>query len=98
MSGSSTFRSAVERASRLNVWKTKPISRFRTRASRVSSIPETSCPRSQYSPALGVSRQPSRFISVDFPEPDGPTMATYSFASIVTDTSRRACTTSLPTT
>ena len=39
---------------------------------------ETSVPLSQYSPDVGVSRQPITFISVDLPEPDGPMMATYS--------------------
>ena len=29
-------------------------------------------------PLVGVSRQPIRFISVDFPEPEGPMIATYS--------------------
>ena len=37
-SGSSTFCSAVARGSRLNVWKTKPISLLRTRASWSSLI------------------------------------------------------------
>ena len=32
----------------------------------------------------------------DLPEPDGPMMATNSLASMVTDTSRRACTTCAP--
>ncbi len=53
----------------------------------------TLVPLSQYSPEVGVSRQPSRFISVDLPEPDGPMSATYSFLeiSIVTDWSALTC-------
>src|SRR5690242_21646121 len=47
-------------------------------ASSSSSSSLTSCPFSQYFPLVGVSRQPIRFISVDFPEPDGPMIATYS--------------------
>ena len=41
-SGSSTLCSAVARGSRLNVWKTNPISLLRTRASSSSAIVETS--------------------------------------------------------
>jgi hypothetical protein len=37
---------------------------------------------SQYSPAVGVSRQPIRFMNVDLPEPDGPMIATYSLRSM----------------
>src|SRR2546429_4203479 len=39
----------------------------------------TFCPLSQYSPLVGVSRQPIRFMSVDLPDPDGPMHATNSF-------------------
>jgi hypothetical protein len=90
--------SAVARASKLKVWKTKPISRFRTAASALSLSRETSWPLSQYSPAVGVSRQPIRFISVDFPDPDGPMIATYSFGWMSRDTPRRARTVSVPIT
>src|SRR5256886_14426015 len=71
MSGSSTLCSAVARGSRLNVWKTNPISLFRIRASSSSDKSLTFCPFSQYSPAVGVSRQPIRFMNVDLPDP-GP--------------------------
>ncbi len=37
-----------------------------------------------------------RFMSVDFPEPDGPMIATYSFRWISRSTSRRAWTVSAP--
>jgi hypothetical protein len=33
-------------------------------------------------PEVGESRQPNIFIKVDFPEPDGPINATYSFLKI----------------
>jgi hypothetical protein len=95
-SGSSTLCSAVARGSRLNVWNTKPISRLRTRASASSFMSDTSEPLSQYSPEVGVSRQPTRFISVDLPEPDGPMIATYSFRAIAMSTPRSARTISPP--
>jgi len=53
-----------------------PISRLRICASSSSTIFDTSRPFSTYDPVDGVSRQPIRFISVDFPEPDGPMTAT----------------------
>ena len=49
-------------------------------------------------PEVGVSRQPSRFMSVDLPEPDWPTMATHSPRAIEKETPSSACTTSDPTT
>jgi len=42
----------------------------------------TSVPLRMYCPFVGVSRQPRRFINVDFPDPEGPIMATYSFLDI----------------
>src|SRR5207249_8633101 len=60
------------RGSRLNVWNTNPISLLRIRASSSSLKSLTFWPLSQYSPLVGVSRQPIRFMSVDFPDPDGP--------------------------
>ena len=35
----------------------------------------TSIPSSRYRPEVGVSRQPSIFIKVDFPGPEGPIIA-----------------------
>jgi hypothetical protein len=48
-------------------------------------------------PEVAVSRQPSRFISVDLPEPDWPTMATHSPAWMSKETPSRARTVSPPT-
>src|SRR5207249_1143354 len=90
--GSSTFSSALVRGNRLNCWKTNPIFVFRILARSSAERPATSWPSSTYRPALGVSRQPSRFMKVDFPEPDGPMTATNSPRPIVTDTPRSACT------
>src|SRR6266446_3107980 len=65
-------------------------------ASSSSSRSLTRRPASQYFPELGESRQPIRFMSVDFPDPDGPMMATYSPLRISTSTPRNACTCSAP--
>src|SRR5215472_5401221 len=66
------------------------------RASSSSPISETFLPFSQYSPLVGVSRQPIRFISVDLPEPDGPMIAMYSPRGISNETPCSACTDSVP--
>src|SRR5216684_315092 len=96
MRGSSTLCSAVARGSRLKVWNTNPISLLRIRASASSSRSETFWALSQYSPDVGVSRQPIRFMRVDLPDPDGPMTATYSFFLICTLTPCSARTTSPP--
>src|SRR6266540_2011605 len=98
ISGSSTLCNASARGSRLNVWNTNPISLLRIRASSSSLKSLTFCPLSQYSPLVGVSRQPIRFMSVDLPDPDGPMHATNSFFLIWMSTPRSACTTSTPDT
>ena len=89
MSGRATLSRAEARGSRLKLWKTKPISLLRTSASWLSLMRLTSCPLRMYWPLLGVSRQPTMFISVDLPEPDGPMNATYSpfLIWMLTDTS-----------
>ena len=63
-----------------------------------SSSPCTSAPFSRYVPAVGVSRQPRRFMSVDLPEPDWPTMATNSPRSMAKETPSSARTVSPPST
>src|SRR5260370_37398209 len=65
-------------------------------ASSSSSRSLTRRPASQYFPELGESRQPIRFMSVDWPDPDGLMMATYSPLRISTSTPRNACTCSAP--
>ena len=84
------------RASRLNCWKTKPILRLRTAASwsLVQLLDRQAV--EEYWPAVGVSRQPSRFISVDLPEPDGPMIATNSPGSMLKLTPRSAWTSMSP--
>src|SRR5580658_10380803 len=96
MSGSSTLCKAVARGSKLKVWNTNPISLFRIYASSSSSRSLTRRPASQYFPALGESRHPMRFISVDFPDPEGPMIATYSPLRISRSIPLRACTCSEP--
>ncbi len=90
------FASAVVRGIRLKLWKMKPILRLRTRERSPSSSSRTSTPSSQYQPRLGTSRQPMMFISVDLPEPDAPMMATNSPRATVSETPRRACTSTSP--
>jgi len=45
---------------------------------------------------VGVSRQPSKFMSVDLPDPEGPMIATYSPRLMVSVTSRKAWIVSVP--
>ena len=73
-----TFSRAVVLASRLKFWKTKPIFLFLTSARPSLSSLEISLPSSQYSPPVGLSRQPRMFISVLLPEPETPVSATIS--------------------
>ncbi len=94
--GSATFSNAEYLGSKLNVWKTKPISLFLISANWLSESLATSGPFRQYLPADGVSRQPRIFINVDFPDPEGPIKATYSFFLMFRLTPLRAFTTSSP--
>ena len=96
MRGNSTLARVEERGSKLKVWKTKPISRLRMSASSSSDILETSLAVKRYLPVVGVSRQPSMFIMVDLPLPDGPMTARYSFRRTLSETPRKAWTTSSP--
>jgi len=51
---------------------------------------ETSTPSKKYRPRVGRSKHPRMFISVDFPDPDGPMIATNSPRSITSETPRNA--------
>ena len=82
--------------SRLNCWKTNPIRRLRTWASSSSDIVLTSSPARRKVPDVGTSRQPRMCMRVDFPDPEGPMIATYSPVSISKDTPRRASTSREP--
>ena len=69
---------------------------FRIWASWLSVISLTSWPSRRYSPSVGTSRAPMMFISVDFPLPDFPTMATNSPFSMVREIPSLARTSSSP--
>src|SRR5437762_13288939 len=74
----------------------KPIFSARTRSSSWEEMPATFCPSSQTSPALGRSRQPIRFTSVDLPDPDGPMIDNHSPGTTRRAISARARITPLP--
>ena len=73
-----TFSTADRCGSRWNDWKTKPIRRARTAARSRSLARPRSMPSMRSRPSVGRSRRPSRFSSVDLPDPDGPMIATCS--------------------
>ncbi len=56
-----------------------------------------SSPSNWYEPEVGRSRQPRMLSRVDFPEPDGPMIETYSPAAMSRSKSRSACTGRPPT-
>ena len=56
----------------------------------------TSFPLNSYFPDVGVSRQPSMFMRVDLPDPEGPMIARYSLRRISSVTPRRAWIVSSP--
>ncbi len=63
---------------RWKAWNTNPMASRLSRASARSDIRVMSCPSSQISPAVGRSSPPSRYSSVDLPQPLGPIIATVS--------------------
>ena len=64
------------RASRWKLWKTKPIISLRSGPARRRRAPRRRGRRAAAGPMVGRSSPPSRCISVDLPEPDGPMIAT----------------------
>ena len=88
----STFSSAVSVGTRLKNWNTKP-TRSRRYAVRclAFSVPMSS-PAIRIRPAVGSSIPPTRFSSVVFPEPDGPSSTTNSPGQISRSTSLSAWT------
>src|SRR3990167_10224461 len=89
--GRAMFSAAVRRGTRWKLWNTKPMRWLRTRACSSGESVVTSRPSRRYRPVLGLSSRPSRFKSVDLPEPDGPITATYSPALMDRFRLRRAC-------
>ena len=96
VSGSAAFSVALSTGIRLKNWKTKPNRRRRSLVSSSSVMPATSRPSISMEPLVGVSSPPSRFSSVDLPQPLGPMTATNSPGSTVRSTSSSAVTAVLP--
>jgi hypothetical protein len=69
---------------------------FRITARPFSLSPPVTISPMRNSPSVGRSRRPIRFINVDLPEPDGPTIETYSPASMTKDTGASAVTMPAP--
>ena len=68
----------------------KPTRVARTAARSRSAMRATSNPVMRTTPEVGRSRVPMMWRSVDFPDPEGPTMATNSPASTLKLTARSA--------
>ena len=64
--------------------------------SSLSFIVDVSTSSSQYSPVFGLSRQPTVFMKVDLPDPEGPMIATSSPARMCRETPRIAWTRTSP--
>jgi len=90
-SGSSTFWSTVRCGRMWNDWKTKPSLLRRARVRPVSSSAARSVPSTSTRPASGRSRPAIRLSSVDLPEPDSPTIATYSPGPTASRARRARC-------
>ena len=69
-----TLSSALVLGKRLNCWKTKPIVLLRMYAVWVSERFSIFLPLTITCPDDGLSNRPMMCMSVDLPEPDGPTM------------------------
>ena len=99
MSVSASLRlpSAVSVGNKLNLWNTNPIFRRRMSVRFASDTLARSSPSIRMLPVVGLSKPPSRCKSVDFPQPDGPMIATNSPSCMSIFTPRRAVTLILPT-
>src|SRR5260221_9265830 len=73
-----------------------PILTLRRSASAFGASEEASTPSSLYEPDVGRSRQPTIFMKVDLPEPDGPITITIWPGQTLSETPRRAATTVSP--
>ena len=73
-SGSVMFSAAVSVGTRLNAWKTKPTRSRRSSVSRLSPSVMSVSPMNTV-PVVGASRPAMQCRSVDFPDPDGPMIA-----------------------
>src|SRR3990172_4629499 len=88
-SGSMGFSSAVSAGRSWNDWNTNPTERPRKAARASSSIEKMSTPSSSILPELGVSSPARIASSVDFPDPEAPTIATASPGVTARSISRR---------
>ncbi len=95
-SGSRMFSSAVRVGTRLNDWKTNPISSRRSRVSSLSPSRLSSVSPTKTEPLVALSSAAKQCISVDLPEPDGPITAVNSPVYSSTVTSSRAVTVASP--
>ena len=77
-SGRRMFSSALRLGSRLNDWKMNPSMSRRIRVRSSSFMPVMSRPAMRLCPPLGMSRPARQCRSVDFPDPEGPMIATNS--------------------
>ena len=85
-----TFSSAERCGSRWNDWNTNPMRSARTaERGRRRRAARRRRRRASSRRSVGRSSRPSTLSSVDLPEPDGPTMATYSPRSTARSTSRQ---------
>ena len=81
--GRATLSSAEVRASRLNIWKMKPMVRERRIAPSSSREPgDVPAQQAVASRASGGPAGPRICMKVDLPEPEGPMMATNSPSSM----------------
>jgi hypothetical protein len=69
------FSSAVNVGTRLNDWKTNPISSRRSRVSSLSLSLVRSVSPTKTDPLVALSSAAQQCIKVDLPEPDGPMTA-----------------------
>src|SRR5208283_769676 len=88
--------SAVRVGSRLNFWKTKPIFDLRMRVRAASDNAVKSTPSTSTRPESACVSPPRIWSNVDFPLPDGPTIATNSPFSTAMETPRNAGTSTFP--
>ena len=90
------FSSAVSVASRLKLWKMKPILSRRSCVSFFSLSRVISTPSMLTRPPVGWSRPARMCMSVLLPEPDGPMMAVSRPSVMSMSTPARACTAASP--
>ena len=92
MSGCATLSRALRSLSRLPSWKMKETVCWRSLTSSWPVRRVMLRPSRRTEPALGFIRPPRHFMSVDFPEPEGPTTATASPLRMAMFRPRRATT------